>query len=68
MLTWRYGVKEALLSAVAGIIAASMVFELPFDLIVVGKTYPPDPALQYSLLYFLPLFVVGIGSYAMLSF
>ena len=67
-LTRRDGFKLALVSAAVGTIAAPMIFELPFDLIVFGRTYPPNPAIQYSLLFFLPLFGVEIASFAMLSF
>ena len=43
---WRY--QTRLGSAVVGAMAAPMIFELPFDLIVMARTYPalpPDPAL-----------------------
>lgn len=67
-LTRRNGIKQAFVSAIVGTIAAPMIFELPFDLIVFGRTYPPNPTVEYSLLYFLPLFAVEISSFAMLSF
>ena len=67
-LSRKNGIKSALISALVGTIAAPMIFELPFDLIVFGRTYPPSPAEEYSLLYFLPLFAVEISSFAMLSF
>jgi hypothetical protein len=67
-LARRSGWKTALLSATAGVIAAPMIFELPFDLIVFGKTFPPTPALQFSLLFFLPLFLVEILSFLLLTF
>jgi hypothetical protein len=35
-LTRRWGWKVALASAVIGTAAAPMIFELPFDLIVIG--------------------------------
>ena len=47
-LTRGYGWKVALGSAFVGTAAAPMFFELPFDLIVMGRTYPavpPNPAL-----------------------
>lgn len=54
-------------SAVVGAIAAPMIFELPYDLIVMWKTFPPTPASLYTPLFFLPLFVVAILSYAMVT-
>ena len=45
-----------------------MIFELPFDLLVMWRTYPPDPPVLYTLLYFLPFFLVHILSFALLSF
>jgi hypothetical protein len=68
ILTRKHGIWNALLSAAVGTIAAPMIFELPFDLIVAGRTFPPDPATLYTPLFFLPLFAVGITSFAMLAF
>ena len=67
-LAQRSGVWIALVSAIVGTIAALMIFELPFDLIVMWRTYPPTPAIPFTLLYFLPLFLVEIASFAMLPF
>lgn len=53
-------------SAIVGTIAAPLIFELPFDLIVMWRTFPPHPATLYTLLFFLPLFIVEISSFAML--
>jgi hypothetical protein len=62
--------KEARLgSAFIGAIAAPMIFEFPFDLIVMTRTYPavaPDPAL-YRVLFFAPLFLVEFTTLALLS-
>jgi hypothetical protein len=55
-------------SAVVGTIAAPLIFELPFDLIVIGRAYYPTPHALFALLYFCPLFVVEISSIAMLTF
>jgi hypothetical protein len=44
-----------------------MIFELPFDLIVMWRTYPPAPAVPFTLLFFLPLFLVEVSSFAMLT-
>jgi hypothetical protein len=57
-LTRNHGLKIALGNAIVGTVAAPMIFELPFDLIVMWRTYPPMPATQFTLLYFLPLFLV----------
>jgi hypothetical protein len=65
--TRQHGLKVALGSALAGSIAAPMIFELPFDLIVMWRTFPPPPATQYTLLYFLPLFLVEISSFSLLT-
>jgi hypothetical protein len=67
-LAQRGGVWVASGSAIVGTIAAPMIFELPFDLIVMGRTYPPAPAIPFTLLFFLPLFLVEISSFAMLTF
>jgi hypothetical protein len=66
-LTRQHGVKTALGSAIVGSVAAPMIFELPFDLIVMWRTYPPPPATQYTLLYFLPLFLLEISSFSLLT-
>jgi hypothetical protein len=58
-----------LASAVIGAIAAPMIFELPFDLIVMARVYPPilpDPA-AYRTLFFLPLFLVEITTLSLLT-
>ena len=46
-----------------------MVFELPFDLIVMARTFPPippNPAL-YRVLFFAPLFAIEITTLALLT-
>ncbi len=56
-------------SAVVAAIAGPMIFELPFDLIVMTRTYPPvapDPAL-YRLVFFAPLFLIEITTLLLLS-
>ncbi len=58
----------ATLSAVFAAMAGPMVFELPFDLIVMNRTYPPippDPAVLRAL-FFLPLFLVEITTMSLL--
>ena len=59
----------ALISGVIGAMAAPMTFELPFDLIVMARTYPPippDPAL-YRALFFAPLFLIEITTLSLLT-
>jgi hypothetical protein len=56
-------------SAAIAALAAPMVFELPFDLIIVARTYPPvapDPAL-YRALFFVPLVLIELSTLALLS-
>ncbi len=67
-LVRQSGFKIAIGSAIVGTIAAPMIFELPFDLLVMWRTYPPAPPVLYTLLFFLPLFLVEILSFALLSF
>lgn len=69
VLGWRSGWKAALSSAIVGMLAAPMIFELPFDLIVMGRIYPapPTPVTRYTLLYFLPLFLISLTSFALLT-
>ena len=63
----RSGFWVAIGSAIVGAIAGPMIFELPFDLIVMWRTYPPTPAVLFTLLFFLPFFLVEITSFAMLA-
>jgi hypothetical protein len=56
-------------SAFIGAITAPMIFEFPFDFIVMTRTYPavaPDPAL-YRVLIFAPLFLAELSTLALLS-
>jgi hypothetical protein len=62
------GWRAALASAAIGAVAAPMIFEFPFDLIVMARTYPPiapDPAL-YRVLFFAPLFLVEVTTLSLL--
>jgi hypothetical protein len=64
-----YGPGAMFASAVIGAIAAPMIFELPFDLIVMARIYPPippHPAL-YRALFFLPLFLIEITTLSLLT-
>ena len=62
------GWRVALGSAVIGALAAPMIFEFPFDLIVMTRIYPPtrDPAL-YRALFFVPLILVEVTTLALLT-
>ncbi|MGO9190021.1 MAG: ATP-binding cassette domain-containing protein [Streptosporangiaceae bacterium] len=62
------GFRTRLASGAICAIAAPMIFELPFDLIVMARTYPPippDPAL-YRALFFVPLFLIEITTLLLL--
>ena len=68
-VTGKPGGKTAVISAALAAVAAPMVFELPFDLIVMTRTYPPippHPAL-YRAVFFAPLFAVEITTLALLT-
>ena len=67
-LARRSGFWGAFVSAIVGTIAAPMIFELPFDLIVMWRTFPPRPEIAFTMLFFLPLFLVEISSFALLTF
>jgi len=59
-----------LASAAIAAMAAPMIFEFPFDVIVMARTYPaiaPDPAL-YRALFFVPLFLVEATTLSLLAF
>lgn len=70
LLTRRQGIKVALLSAFVGAASAPMIFELPFDLIVLNRIYPPIPPapILFRLLFFLPLFLVELSTMSFLTF
>ena len=58
-----------LASGLIGVVVAPMIFEFPFDLIIMTRVYPPiqpDPA-QYRVLFFAPLFLVEFLGLALLS-
>jgi hypothetical protein len=64
----RGGPVARLGSAIIGALAAPWIFELPFDLIIMTRTYPipPDPA-QYRALFFLPLIAIALTTLALLT-
>ena len=46
-----------------------MMFELPFDLIVMGRLYPPppEPTAVVTLLFFMPLVLLEVSSFSLLT-
>jgi hypothetical protein len=68
-LTRRWGWKVALASAIIGTAAAPMIFEFPFDLIVMARTNPPIPPhpMLYRQLFFLPLFLAEFSTVSLLT-
>ena len=68
-LTRRWGWKVTLASAIIGTAAAPMIFELPFDLIVMLRTNPPIPThpMLYRQLFFLPLFLAQFSTMSLLT-
>ena len=68
-LTRRWGWKVALASAVVGTAAAPMIFEFPFDLIVMARVNPPIPPhpVLYRQLFFLPLFLAEFSTLSLLT-
>jgi hypothetical protein len=68
-LTRRWGWKVALASAVIGTAAALMIFEFPFDLIIMARTSPPIPThpMLYRQVLFLPFFLVELSTVSLLT-
>ncbi len=62
------GKKAAFWSAALAAMAGPMVFELPFDLIIMGRTYPPIPPSPTALrlLFFFPLFLVELTTISLM--
>lgn len=61
--------RTRIVSAVVAAMAAPMIFEFPFDLIVMTRTYPavvPHPGL-YRAVFFVPLFLVELSTLALLT-
>ena len=68
-ITCPHGFGARMASAVIGALAGPMIFELPFDVIVMARTYPaipPDPAM-YRALFFLPLLLIEITTLSFLA-
>ena len=72
-ICWLTRSQEPSVRVVSGLIgamAAPMIFEFPFDLIVMTRVYPPippDPSL-YRVLFFAPLFLIEFLTLSLLSF
>jgi hypothetical protein len=68
-LTRRWGWKLALASAIIGTASAPMIFEFPFDLIIMMRSNPPIPAapMLYRQLLFVPLFLWEFSTVSMLT-
>lgn len=66
-LAKKSGPRIAVGSAIVGTMAAPMIFELPYDLIAMGRTFPPDPGPLYTLMFFLPLFGIEFTCFALLT-
>lgn len=69
LISSSYDWPVRLASAAIGALAAPMIFEFPFDLIVMARIYPPippNPAL-YRVLFFAPLFLIEITTVALLT-
>ena len=69
LVSSKHGWKTALAGGVIASLAAPMIFELPFDLIVMARTYPPIPPYPglYRALFFLPLFLVEVTTLSFLT-
>jgi hypothetical protein len=67
LLTRKYGVRTSLSAVLFGTVAAPMIFELPFDLIVMFRAVTPEPANTYRFLFFLPLLLLEVSTFSMLT-
>jgi hypothetical protein len=61
-----HGARVALSAAIFGTAAAPMIFELPFDLIVMFRAITPEPANIYRFVFFLPLLLLEFSTFSML--
>ncbi len=66
--TQELGFRGAYISGFVGAIAAPMIFEFPFDFIVMWRAILPSPQLLYMTYYFLPLICIELSCFAMLTF
>jgi hypothetical protein len=69
-MTRKHGLKIALLSAFVGATSAAMIFELPFDLIVLNRIYPaiPPHPTTFRELFFFPLLLLEFSTMSFLTF
>ena len=67
-LARRIGFWGAVGSAIVGTIAAPIIFELPFDLIILWRISPPPPGVQLILIFFTSFILFQILSLLMLTF
>ena len=68
-LATPHGWWVRLTSGAIAAMAAPMIFELPFDLVIMARIYPavpPDPAL-YRALFFVPLILVELTTLSLLT-
>jgi len=63
----RYGWKTAVLSGIAGAGAGPVMFEFPFDWIIMWHLTVPKPVTIYRFEYFLPLFIFIVATLALLT-
>ena len=67
-LARRIGFWGAVGSAIVGTIVAPIIFELPFDLIILWRISPPPPGVQLIVIFFTSFIVLQILSLMMLTF
>jgi len=63
----RYGWKTAIVSGIAGAGAGPVMFEFPFDWIIMWHLTTPTPVVIYRWVYFLPLFIFILATLAILT-
>jgi len=61
----RYGWKTALISGIAGAGAGPVMFEFPFDWIVMWHLAVPAPVIIYRWMYFIPIFMFVLATLAL---
>jgi hypothetical protein len=63
----HHGWKTALGAAIVGTMAGGLIFELPFDVIIMRRLYGPTPVGLFQHLYFQPLLVFEVASLSLLT-
>jgi len=63
-------VEGRVIERFVGAATGPMIFELPFDLVVLNRIYPPIPPAPtlFRLLFFLPLFLIELSTMSFLTF